>query len=468
MNILEKIYTGMEKTCEIVKKTYGPNGKRIVIDNGLYNITSDGYTVINSIVLEDRIENVGVELLKKTSEKTKETIGDGSTSTVILSTELCRKAIKYNMKDVKLNIDKARDYIIANLYNEKIDCKKENYFDICMCASNDIDISECVTNVFDSSENIICKPTFREKIYSEIYKGIVFDRGYVSPYFSKTGKIILNNAYILLVNDDIKTVSDLENLIYDIKKTKDDLLIIANSYEKEVVDYVIYLNNNFNYNICLVISPEYGNNSKEILDDLSIAFSSNIITKKTKYQTINQIGKAKYIEINREMTIIQDEKLSKNEELFKRITYLKSLEQTYNIKKRISILSGSIAIIYVPSLKEFEYNLTLEKLSNTLSTLKNAKENGVIYGSGNTLLNISKKCNESNEIFLDLVTSISIINNIIIGNNQLVSNQNIVLDSLIYWKEIIINSFDLLELFISIGDYVLNNNNLENNLKIEI
>ena len=272
--IHKKIYNGMKKACEVVKKTYGPNGRKIIIDNGIIDISCDGYTVLNNIYLEDRIENIGVILLKNAAMSIKDNIGDGTTSTIILITEMCRVIQKYDFMNIDINnIIK----IIKNIFNIKInnyimnlpkslnDKYMKMLYNICYTVSNDLEITDIICNArkeIVESGTLICRPTFKEKLYYEIHKGAYLERGYVSSLLADNGKIIMNNAYVLILNDDIKNVNELENIIYDIKKTKEDILIIANSFAKEVIDYMIYLKINYKYNICGIISPEYGYNSK--------------------------------------------------------------------------------------------------------------------------------------------------------------------------------------------------------------
>ena len=458
-NVHNKIVSGMNKACEIVKKTYGPLGKMVIIDKGFIDITCDGYTVINSIKLRDKLENVGVELLKSAAYQTKEMIGDGTTSTVILGTELCNKIIKYELNDyvdLKRIIQKLETYILDELDKQRIEIiDKKTIKTICEGASNDKQIGELISKVSEEigiSGTIITKPTYKDMIYYECYKGLVYDKGLVSSYLSDDAKVILNDAYVIVLNDNINTINEFETIIYDIKKTKKDILVIANSFSKEVIDYIIYLKRSFNYKIFATYSPEFGNNSKEILSDIALYLDTFVITNKTIYTNIDEVGKAKYIEITKDMTIIKSYDES-NILVENRINELKKLEQTYIIKKRIMMLNGNIGCIFIPYNNEFEYELLHEKISNAIESLKVARTSGVVFGAGKALLNIVNSY-DGDGIYKEIINSLGVINNTLLGNNYLEKNSEKVFDPLLYVKTIVRNSFNLLKLFISLGGFI--------------
>ena len=209
---------------------------------------------------------------------------------------------------------------------------------ICYTSSNSDKISDIFCEIYEEIKDngtLIYKPTYKENIYFDVYNGLIYDKGLASSYLSDSGKVILNDAYVVIVNDNIYTINELETIIYDIKKQNNDILIIANSFSKEVIDYIIYLNRSFNYSIYATYSPEFGNNSKDILSDIAIYLGTYVITNKANFSKIEDVRKAKYIEITKDLTVIKAYE-SNNLHVQNWINQLKKQEQTYIIKKRLS------------------------------------------------------------------------------------------------------------------------------------
>ena len=448
----------MIKASEIVSKTYGPFGKKVVINKGYIDITCDGYTVINSIYLEDGLESIGLELLKNASKQSKDAICDGTTSTIILGTELCKNIIDCDLEDHLYLLDiieKIEIYILDELNEYKMKIDKNIIKNICYTSSNSDKISDIFCEIYEEIKDngtLIYKPTYKENIYFDVYSGLIYDKGLASSYLSDSGKVILNDAYVVIVNDNIYTINELETIIYDIKKQNNDILIIANSFSKEVIDYIIYLNRSFNYSIYATYSPEFGNNSKDILSDIAIYLGTYVITNKANFSKIEDVGKAKYIEITKDLTVIKAYE-SNNLHVQNRINQLKKQEQTYIIKKRLSMLSGKVGCIFIPYKNEYEYNLLSEKVSNSISSFQNAIDYGIVNGAGKDLVNIAENSEFSN-LHKKIIDSIKVLNSKLIGNNYLEIGSKKPYDSVIYYKEIIKNSFNLLKLFVSIGGVI--------------
>ena len=309
---------------------------------------------------------------------------------------------------------------------------------------------------------IIVRPSYEKELSIDLYEGFTYDKGMISSYLGTNGKIVLEEPYVILVNDNIKTINEFENIIYEVKKTKKDLLVIANSFSKEVVDYIIYLKKNYKYNICATLSPEFGERAGEMLEDLAIYLNTYVITNKNQYLTDKTIGVAERIEITNNETIIRrndNKNETRKNNLEERISYLMNLpnKQEYHYK-RIACLKGKIAYINVPIDNEYQYELLVQKIKNGISACKNSMISGVIEGSAKTLKDISL-IKTGKEIIDDILEGLSILSHLIDQNNYYeknMDNDNSILDSAYNTEIMISNVFELVRLFVSIDGIIIN------------
>lgn len=458
-NVKALIYEGMKETCDVVSMTFGPYGKNIIINNSFYMLSCDGYKVCNSIKLDDEIKNVGTELLKSISALTKECVKDGTTSTIILTTKLCECLLKYESSSSNLlnEIDRFEEDVIKEIdrLTEKIG---DRLYNVVLSSSNDSEIARIITDLLtvNSEMSVLIKPSFDSKISFSKQNGICYERGLLSPYLGNNDKCILKDAYVIVVNDSIEKVQDFETIIYEGKKSKNDLLVIGNSFSKEVVDYVSYLRKNYDYNISISLSPDYGYQYKEVLEDIAIYVNTYVITNKTNFITLDTIGYCDRVEIDNKNTIIYNKKC--NEKLKERIAYLKALSKNDTnsnlLKKRISMLEQGVFLVHIPSRFDYKYLIDKEKIENAIATGKNAIKYGVIAGGGEGLSEVKRRLAINDESFYNcLVNSLDIIKTIISKNSN---NANVLTsyDSSYNLKMIVSNSISMLRTFQSIDGYI--------------
>ncbi len=466
-NIKQSIYEGMGKACNLVKKTFGPNGKNIIIEKYGTYISSDGYTVLEAIELEDELENLGVKLLLNAAKQTKDMCGDGTTSTIILSTELCKKILEYNLDDLSF-INKTIDDFYYDVI-EKLECL--NLFDITKIpnevlesliytSSNDKEITKVVLEAINKTDKngiITYKPTIDKTFKVINQKGFVYDKGIISPYFTKNGIITLDNPYVIIINDDLETINEIENIISDIKESKKDILIIANKFSKEVVDYLLYLNKNLKYNIAITLSPGYGQERIEMLEDIAIYLNTYVITKKTFYLTLETVGKADYIEVTNDYTVIKKSQ-TKSDKINKRIEYLQKDERKN--QRRIASLTSGLTTIFIPIIDEYDYELKREKVNNAVNSALSATKYGICKGKGKAYEECMKLINDSdNELYNSLNKCLGIISSSIAYN---INNKDFIpYDSLYNLKQIFANAINLLKLFISLDGFIKSNKETE-------
>lgn len=462
-NVKRKIYEGMAKACEVVSKTFGPNGKNIIIENYDTYISSDGYTVLEAIKLEDELENLGVNLLLNAAKQTKDICGDGTTSTIILSTAFCKEILEFNLSDLYFINKKIDDF-----YNDTIEkLESQNLFEttkipdeilenLIFTSSNDEEITEVVLEaikITDKNGIITYKPTLEKSFSITNKKGFVYDRGIISPYFTKNGIITLENPYIIIINDDIETINEIENIIADIKKVKKDIMLIANKFSKEVVDYLLYLNKSLGYNIAVTLSPDYGSERIEILEDIAIYLNTYVITKKTFYLTLETVGKADFIEITSDYTVIRKNQM-KSDKIFKRIEYLKKDEKKN--QRRIASLTSGLTTIYIPIIDDYDYELKKEKVYNAVNSALSATKYGICLGRGEAFKECMEQISKINgydekSLYAKLNESLGIISSSIAYN---INKSFTPYDSLYNLKIQLSNAIKLLKLFISLDGFI--------------
>lgn len=479
---------------EFIGKTLGPNGKNIAIVKENIYFINDGYSVCNSLEFDDPYSKIALKLLLEGARLTSEMANDGTTSTICLASELIYNFIEifgdemnneetYELiriierhslkvidestisissklnanKDISVDTTENRKYLKAVLKSTMGD-NLSDYFELLINA------------IGETSDNgvINLRPTYDELPSYEMVNGFVYEKGFVSQYLGLNGIVILNRPYVILVNDSIKTINELEEIIYEVKKTKNDLFIIANSFSKEVIDYIIYMKNNNRYNICASISPEYGEKQIEKLDDLAIYLNTNVISNKNISITMDTIGKADRIEITKDRTIIFKENINEKN-INDRIQYIKSInkENIYGVnkymKERIGALKGKIIYINIPTKKDYEYELNLQKIKNGISSCLSSLDKGIVNGSFYVIDKISRISKEElvqygfigrgdllNKIIkffssFKVILRFACYNEIYKGESR-----NSVWDSAYYTKVICLNAIYVLKLFINI------------------
>ncbi|QSW37935.1 chaperonin GroEL [Candidatus Vidania fulgoroideae] len=429
-----KIIKGINSASNIIKITLGPKGRNVIIEKrfGSPVITKDGVTVAKEIEFKDKVENIGVQLLKEVSLKTNETSGDGTTTATVLANSIIKNGMKYIALGIDpIKIKKELSYFF-NIINKRLSNKSKkiaNLKEICsvgtISSNNDINIGEMISKAISKvgNDGVITieegKSSCDELV---IVNGMQFDKGYMSPYFLKDNsrdKITLNDPYILICEDKIDNFRDIVPILEDVSKIGKPLLVIVDDLESDVLNSIVLNTIRGVLKVVVVKAPSFGEKRRNILSDISLLTKSKVINSSVgiplKDIKVSDLGRAKRAIVLKEETIIISNK-DNEENVLKRIKLLKksipSLETSFEVSKlreRISKLSGGIAVIKVGGNSEIEVKERKYRIEDALNATKAAIEEGILPGGGIALLRVSewllsKKKYSFNKIGLDIIT----------------------------------------------------------------
>ena len=467
----EKLLSGITKLYKAVSCTLGPNGRNVIIskDNGKPYITNDGVTIASSIELDDEIENIAVNLIKEAAKKTNETVGDGTTTTIILTYELYKRGLELiengiNPTILNESLLKYKKYIIDSLKKQKKNCKsKSKIKQVSYIASKDKNIGLVISELYEKvgfNNYIVIEDKVSEKIDFEIINGMKLDFGYhiESAIGENITKLELNNPLVCIEKNYINSIEELQNHMHN----KKDIVIFCEDYDNEIIKEINDYNNISSCKIYLIKTLLKSDRAKSVLTDIEYYTNSF-----NKYNEVNKII------IEKDNTIILNKNINK-EKLNERISYLKvrmndeefEFEKEF-LQKRISSLNGKMGIIYSYGLTELERIDRKLRIEDALNTAINSYKYGVVDGSGVSLLKVSNKINESDEISLLVKSALESPYNKIIDNsgNNGINTENII-DSYKVVVEEINNSFSIACMLLTTSSLIINNMN--NYSKIDI
>lgn len=467
----EKLLSGITKLYKAVSCTLGPNGRNVIIskDNGKPYITNDGVTIASSIELDDEIENIAVNLIKEAAKKTNETVGDGTTTTIILTYELYKRGLELiengiNPTILNESLLKYKKYIIDSLKKQKKNCKsKSKIKQVSSIASKDKNIGLVISELYEKvgfNNYIVIEDKVSEKIDFEIINGMKLDFGYhiESAIGENITKLELNNPLVCIEKKYINSIEELQNHMHN----KKDIVIFCEDYDNEIIKEINDYNNISSCKIYLIKTLLKSDRAKSVLTDIEYYTNSF-----NKYNEVNKII------IEKDNTIILNKNINK-EKLNERISYLKvrmndeefEFEKEF-LQKRISSLNGKMGIIYSYGLTELERIDRKLRIEDALNTAINSYKYGVVDGSGVSLLKVSNKINESDEISLLVKSALESPYNKIIDNsgNNGINTENII-DSYKVVVEEINNSFSIACMLLTTSSLIINNMN--NYSKIDI
>lgn len=408
-----KIMEGIEILTNAVKITLGPKGKNVIIERNFNSplITKDGVTVAKEIMLEDKFQNIGAQIIKEVASRTSENAGDGTTTATLLAYSIVKEGLKYitsgiNSMDLKRGIEKTVTEAIKELNKISKKCKtsKEIFQVASISANNDENIGKYIAEAVEKigKEGIITVEEGRSlEDELEIVEGMQFERGYVSPYFITDQEkqiAVLENCFILIYNKKINNISELIPTLETISKLKRPLLIMAEDVDSEVLATLILNNIRRNIKIAVVKLPGFGEKRKDILEDIAILTAGTVISEEVnvslKKISLSDLGQAKKVEVQKENTIIIDG-AGDEHDISKRIKniafQIKKSSSQYEIEKlqeRLSKLSNGIAIIRVGAATETEMKEKKARVEDALHATRAAIEEGIVPGGGVTLLRI--------------------------------------------------------------------------------
>ncbi|MCU0821881.1 MAG: chaperonin GroEL [Spirochaetes bacterium] len=405
------ILSGVEQLNNAVKVTLGPRGRNVVIDKkfGAPTVTKDGVTVAKEIELEDHFENMGAQMVKEVATKTNDDAGDGTTTATILATEIYREGLKNvtsgaNPMYIHRGIQKAVEVAVKSIKeaSREINDKKEIAQVASISANNDTAIGELIAEAMEKvgKDGVITVEEAKSiDTTLEVVEGMQFDRGYISPYMvtnPENMEAVLENAYILINEKKISTMKDLLPVLEKVAQSGKPLLIISEDVEGEALATIVVNTLRKTISCVAVKAPGFGDRRKSMLEDIAILTKGQVISEdlglKLENTTIDMLGKAKRIIVDKEnTTIIEGE--GSHADIQGRIgTLKKQIEDTTSdydrekLQERLAKLAGGVAVINVGAATEVELKEKKARVEDALSATRSAVEEGVVPGGGLTLV----------------------------------------------------------------------------------
>jgi chaperonin GroEL len=405
------LMSGVNQLADTVKITLGPKGRNVVLDKkyGAPLITNDGVTIAKEIELEDPFENMGAQLVKEVATKTNDVAGDGTTTATLLAQALIREGMKNvtagaNPMAVRSGIQKAVDTAVETLKknSQKVSGPDDITRVASISASNEFIgklISEAMQKV--SADGVITvEESKTAETYSEVVEGMMFDRGYVSPYMvTDTEKMeaVLDDAYILITDKKVSNIQEILPLLEKIVQTGRKLVIIADDIEGEALSTLVLNKLRGTFTCVGVKAPGFGDRRKEMLQDIAILTGGQVISSEVglelKDTTMDQLGRARQVKVDKENTIIVDGAGNKAR-IADRVSQIRAqIEKTTSdfdrekLQERLAKLSGGVAVIKVGAATEVEMKEKKMRVEDALAATKAAVEEGIVAGGGVALIN---------------------------------------------------------------------------------
>lgn len=400
------LQSGIDQLADTVKITMGPKGRNVVLDKkfGAPLITNDGVTIAKEIELEDAFENMGAQLVKEVATKTNDAAGDGTTTATLLAQALVREGMKNvaagaNPMVVKKGINKAVDAAVdAIIKNSKMVSGSADIARVATVSSGDETVGQLIAEAMEkvSADGVITiEESKTAETYSEVVEGMQFDRGYITPYMvTDTDKMeaIIDDAYLLITDKKISVIQDILPLLEQIVQSGKKLVIIAEDIEGEALSTLIVNKLRGTFTCVAVKAPGFGDRRKEMLQDIAILTGGQVISDELgldlKETTIDQLGRAKQVKVQKENTIIVDGAGDKNE-IKNRISQIRTQIETTTsdfdrekLQERLAKLSGGVAVIKVGAATEVEMKEKKLRIEDALSATKAAVEEGIVAGGG--------------------------------------------------------------------------------------
>ncbi len=400
------LQSGIDQLADTVKITMGPKGRNVVLDKkfGAPLITNDGVTIAKEIELEDAFENMGAQLVKEEATKTNDAAGDGTTTATLLAQALVREGMKNvaagaNPMVVKKGINKAVDAAVdAIIKNSKMVSGSADIARVATVSSGDETVGQLIAEAMEkvSADGVITiEESKTAETYSEVVEGMQFDRGYITPYMvTDTDKMeaIIDDAYLLITDKKISVIQDILPLLEQIVQSGKKLVIIAEDIEGEALSTLIVNKLRGTFTCVAVKAPGFGDRRKEMLQDIAILTGGQVISDELgldlKETTIEQLGRAKQVKVQKENTIIVDGAGDKNE-IKNRISQIRTQIETTTsdfdrekLQERLAKLSGGVAVIKVGAATEVEMKEKKLRIEDALSATKAAVEEGIVAGGG--------------------------------------------------------------------------------------
>ena len=403
----QKMFTGVNILANAVRVTLGPKGRNVVIDKsfGAPTVTKDGVSVAKEIELEDKFENMGAQMVKEVASQTSDIAGDGTTTATVLAQAVLREGLKsvaagMNPMDLKRGIDKATIAITDQLQKLSKPCVDDTSIAQVgsISANSDQEVGEIISEAMKTvgKEGVI---TVEEgsglSNELDVVEGMQFDRGYLSPYFinkAENQTVELETPLILLHDKKISNIRDLLPILEEVAKAGRPLLIIAEDIEGEALATLVVNNIRGIVKVAAVKAPGFGDRRKAMLEDIAILIGGKVISEEVglslEKATIEDLGDAKKVQINKENTTIIDGAGSANEIKGRVATINNEIEESSSdydkekLQERVAKLSGGVAVIKVGAATEIEMKEKKARVEDALHATRAAVEEGVVPGGG--------------------------------------------------------------------------------------
>ena len=409
---------GVNQLADTVRVTLGPKGRNVALDKsfGAPLITNDGVTIAKEIELKDPFENMGAQLLKEAATKTNDVAGDGTTTATVLAQAMINEGMKNlaagaNPIVLRKGMKKATEAAVEEIakMSKPIEGKTQIARVAAISASDDA-VGEMVADAMEkvSKDGVITiEESKTMKTELDLVEGMQFDRGYVSAYMCTDMdkmEAVLDDPYILITDKKISNIQEILPLLEQVVKTGARLLIIAEDVEGEALTTLIVNKLRGTFNVVAVKAPGYGDRRKEMLQDIAILTGGTVISEEVgldlKDATMDQLGRAKSVKVQKENTIIVDGLGDKNAIAARVAQIRKQIEETTSdfdrekLQERLAKLAGGVAVIRVGAATETEMKEAKLRMEDALNATRAAVEEGIIAGGGSAYVHAAKKVAE--------------------------------------------------------------------------
>ena len=409
---------GVNKLADTVRVTIGPKGRNVVLDKsfGAPLITNDGVTIAKEIELEDPFENMGAQVVKEVATKTNDVAGDGTTTATVLAQAMINEGMKNlaagaNPIILRKGMKKATEAAVEAIaeMSSKV-TGRDQIAKVAAISAADEEVGELVADAMEKVSNdgvITIEESKTMKTELDLVEGMQFDRGYLSAYFSTDmEKMVaeLDDPYILITDKKITNIQEILPLLEQIVQSGKKLLIIAEDIEGEALTTLIVNKLRGTFSVCAVKAPGYGDRRKAMLEDIAILTGGTVVSEEVgielKDATIDMLGRAKSVKVEKENTVIVDGAGDKDA-IKARVGQIKSqIEETTSefdkekLQERLAKLSGGVAVIRVGAATETEMKEAKLRLEDALAATRAAVEEGIIAGGGSAYIHAAKAVKE--------------------------------------------------------------------------
>ena len=406
---------GVNKLADTVRVTLGPKGRNVVLDKsfGAPLITNDGVTIAKEVELEDAFENMGAQLVKEVATKTNDVAGDGTTTATVLAQAMINEGMKNlaagaNPIILRKGMKKATETAVDSIRSMSSKLSgKEQIAKVAAISAGDEQVGEMVADAMEKVTGdgvITIEESKTMKTELDMVEGMQFDRGYLSAYMATNMDKMeaeLDNPYILITDKKISNIQEILPLLEQVVQASARLLIIAEDVEGEALSTLVINKLRGTFNVVAVKAPGYGDRRKEMLKDIAILTGGQVISEELgldlKETTMDQLGRAKSVKVQKENTIIVDGE-GDEAEIEARIAQIKNqIEETTSdfdrekLQERLAKLAGGVAVVRVGAATETEMQEAKLRMEDALAATRAAVEEGIIAGGGSAYIHASKE-----------------------------------------------------------------------------